>query len=117
MYDATDPVNRVHCRLVWAHPSQAFTPASTNSSNGSGSGGWRWVDPGGLTGKDLIPLNSSVPAGDNAFDSHLCYAAPPVHTPDGERLYYMVRCLNRRDSCCVFAAASPLLPRTAGTLA
>jgi hypothetical protein len=34
-------------------------------------------------------VSHSVPAGENAFDSHLCYAAPPVHTPDGERLYYM----------------------------
>ena len=37
----------------------------------------------------MIPLNSTVPTGQNAFDSHLCYAAPPVHTSDGERLYYM----------------------------
>ena len=88
VYDAADPVyNRVHCRLVWAHPSEAFAPAAAaGGSNGSvGGGGWRWVDPGGLTGRDFIPLNSTVPAGQNAFDSHLCYAAPPVHTPDGER--------------------------------
>jgi len=50
---------------------------------------FRFVDAGGLTGRDLIPLgefNSSF----NAFDSHLCYASPPVHAPgEGERLYYM----------------------------
>jgi hypothetical protein len=55
------------------------------------------VDPGGITGRDFIPLNFTVPPGqhenenenENAFDSHLCFAAPPVHTPQGERLYYM----------------------------
>ena len=86
VYDATDPINRVHCRLVWAHPSEALTPATAGNASASG---WRWVDPGGITGADFIPLNSTVPPGGNAFDSHLCYAAPPVHTPAGERLYYM----------------------------
>jgi hypothetical protein len=87
VYDATDPVNRVHCRLVWAHPAEALAPATAGTS---GSGGWHWVDPAGITGRDFIPLNSTVSAaGENAFDSHLCYAAPPVHTPQGERVYYM----------------------------
>jgi hypothetical protein len=79
VYDYTDRVNnRVHCRLAY---SKAPSPLS----------GWEWVDEGGLTGRDFIPLGSSGPAGsaENAFDSHLCYASPPVRTPQGERLYYM----------------------------
>ena len=53
--------------------------------------GWAWVDSGGLTGKDFIPLGPMGTRGSgNAFDSHLCYAAPPVHVQgEGERLYYM----------------------------
>ena len=81
VYDETDPANRVHCRLAWSHPDAALNPANST--------GWAWVDKGGLTGLDFIPLNAGVPGGPNPFDSHLCYAAPPVHTPDGERLYYM----------------------------
>jgi hypothetical protein len=79
VYDYTDRINnRVHCRLAY---SKAPSPLS----------GWEWVDQGGLTGRDFIPLGSSGPAGsaENAFDSHLCFASPPVHTPEGERLYYM----------------------------
>ena len=96
VYDATDHVNnRVHCRLAWSHSAQA---------------GWRWVDPGGLTGRDLIPLGSDTAPGHNDFDSHLCYGAIPVRARGGapgsphsersepatataqqqhERLYYM----------------------------
>jgi hypothetical protein len=76
VYDATDRVNnRVHCRLVW----------SKNILSG-----WAFVEDGGLAGRDFIPLGTSGPAGSqaNAFDSHLCFAARPVHTPDGERVYY-----------------------------
>ena len=85
----------VHCRLAWSHSAQA---------------GWRWVDPGGLTGRDLIPLGSDTAPGHNDFDSHLCYGAIPVRARGGapgsphsersepatataqqqhERLYYM----------------------------
>lgn len=81
VYDATDAVlNRVHCRLAWSRE-----PLS----------GWSWADnttgAGGLTGPELIPLGLAGPAGTsaNAFDSHLCFAAKPVRTPEGERLYYM----------------------------
>eukprot|EP01048_Picozoa_sp_COSAG05_P011058 COSAG05_NODE_1016_length_6185_cov_4.604831_5_plen_757_part_00 len=76
VYDATDSVNgRVHCRLVW---SKAILT------------GWEFVEEGGLTGRDFIPLGHSGPAGTeaNAFDSHLCFATRPVHTADGERVYY-----------------------------
>ena len=66
--------------------------------------GWTWVDSGGLTGKDFIPLghmgtqdndnnnngNGNGNINGNEFDSHLCYAARPVRVPgEGERLYYM----------------------------
>ena len=55
--------------------------------------GWNWVDGGGLTGRDLIPLGTTASSDSsvgNAFDSHLCFAAKPVHIPgEGERLYYM----------------------------
>ena len=91
VYDASDPANRVHCRLAWSQPGQAFAAAAANA-NATGAGvGWRWVDAGGLTGRDFIPLNGTgqLHGGGNAFDSHLCFAAPPVHTPRGERLYYM----------------------------
>jgi hypothetical protein len=100
VYDASDPANRVHCRLAWAHPSEALAPATAGNTTASGTGkrtrgyqlqiyyipiirsfyqdrlgtnkhrgkpnnedtvwagGWRWVDPGGITGRDFIPLNS-----------------------------------------------------------
>lgn len=76
VYDATDSINgRVHCRLVWSNDILT---------------GWSFVEKDGLTGRDLIPLGrSGTPGTDaNAFDSHLCFASRPVHTPDGERVYY-----------------------------
>lgn len=77
VYDATDKVNnRVHCRLAY---SKSATPQE----------GWGWVDPVGLTGRDIIPLGKGSWPGRNDFDSHLCYASLPVHTPTAERLYYM----------------------------
>lgn len=62
VYDATNKVtNQVHCRLAY---SKSATPQE----------GWGWVDPGGLTGMDLIPLGKGSWPGRNEFDSHLCYA-------------------------------------------
>ena len=58
VYDATDSVfNRVHCRLVWSR---------------SALSGWAFVDAGGLTGRDLIPLGAMGPAGSpqNEFDRY-----------------------------------------------
>ena len=80
VYDATDSaLNRVHCRL-------AFTKGPSPAA------GWQWVDPGGLTGRDFIPLGPRGPAGTaaNAFDSHLCFAGKPVAGPGGEEewVYY-----------------------------
>ena len=76
-YDATDSVyGRVHCRLAWSKDVLS---------------GWAWVEgPGGLTGRDLIPLGRMGPPGtpQNEFDSHLCFASRPVSAPDGERIYY-----------------------------
>ena len=76
VYDATDTVNgRVHCRLVWSRDVLH---------------GWTFVEENGLMGPDFIPLGHSGPVGTtaNAFDSHLCFATRPVHTLEGERLYY-----------------------------
>jgi hypothetical protein len=60
----------IHCRLSW----------SKDASN------WQWVDPGGLAGRDFIPVGEK-----GAFDSHICFAAAhPVAIPGtGVRMYYM----------------------------
>ena len=79
VYDTTDTTyNRVHCRLV---VNSGKDPTER----------WSWVDPGGLTGRDFIPLGDIGPPGTdrNSFDSHLCYAAPPTVTESAVRLYYM----------------------------
>ena len=85
VYEETNPHNLVRCRLAWTRDIfAAGTPA----------GEWTWVDEGGLTGKEFIPLNSTgeraktQPTG-QAFDSHLIFASRPVHLPDHERLYYV----------------------------
>ena len=50
----------MHCRLSWSRDAAT----------------WQWVDKGGLTGADLIPLgagpNDISKPGPNAFDSHMC---------------------------------------------
>jgi hypothetical protein len=38
VYDASDPANRVHCRLAWAHPSEALAPATAGNTTASGTG-------------------------------------------------------------------------------
>eukprot|EP00039_Didymoeca_costata_P002400 m.59923 g.59923 ORF g.59923 m.59923 type:complete len:495 (-) comp11280_c0_seq6:124-1608(-) len=64
----------VHCRLVWS-------PDAIH---------WKWVDAGGLEGKDFIPLGTSGGAQGNAFDSHVCFAAArPVELDNEIRVYYM----------------------------
>ena len=77
--------SKVHCRLSYARQPE---------------GPWTWVSKDGLTGGDIIPLgkNSNAP-GDpgyepglpNDFDSHICFAAAPVHDPIAkqEMLFYM----------------------------
>ena len=60
--------SKVHCRLSWSRDAAT----------------WQWVDKGGLTGADLIPLgagpNDISKPGPNAFDSHMCAPLPPVHS-------------------------------------
>jgi hypothetical protein len=108
---------KVHCRLAWSNDptrpmddllssnggdTTAKDYATTNNNNSTASGGWQWVDAAGLTGQDFVPLGhvgSSVTSGDNAFDSHVCFAAAsPVSSSAGasvtggaqeERVYYM----------------------------
>ena len=67
-------VGRVHVRLSWSPDAET----------------WHWVDAGGLTGRDFIPLGDSG-AGSNPFDSHIIFAAAyPVRMPDDSiRVYYM----------------------------
>ena len=79
VYDATDPVGRVHCRLSWSSSADVLSDH-----------GWEWVDQGGVAGKDFIPLGS-FSSTHNDFDSHICFAAAtPTMAPDGRvRLYYM----------------------------
>jgi hypothetical protein len=45
VFDAENPSTegRVHCRLAWSNSADALS-------------GWHWVDEGGLTGRDFIPL-------------------------------------------------------------
>jgi hypothetical protein len=79
------------CTLLAVDTVPAFSTACrAHSSSRVQVCRWEWVDAGGLTGRDLIPLGPTGPAGtlQNAFDSHLCFASRPVHTPDGERLNY-----------------------------
>ena len=98
---------KVHCRLVYANdPLVARTtcnftgrcfahdlnhPCHECTANASGSGGWRYVDEGGATGADFIPLGDvNVDPQKNAYDSHICFAAQsPVTVGDRERIYYM----------------------------
>ena len=58
--------SKVHCRLSWSRDAAT----------------WQWVDKGGLTGADLIPLgagpNDISKPGPNAFDSHMCAPLPSV---------------------------------------
>ncbi len=61
VFDAQDPVGRVHCRLSW-------------SPTGSGND-WTWVDAGGLTGRDFIPLGDMSTGGQ-------CSAFKPINGPD-----------------------------------
>lgn len=77
VYDSKDESTfgsgKVHCRLAY----------STDPTRG-----WDWVDKD----DDLIPLgiqgaNATDP--DNAFDSHVCFAAKPVTFGGVERIYYM----------------------------
>lgn len=48
VYDAQSSAGEVHCRLAWSPSSDALS-------------GWNWVDEGGLTGRDFIPLGRGVP--------------------------------------------------------
>jgi hypothetical protein len=66
---------RMHLRLSWSPDAET----------------WHWVDEGGLTGRDFIPLGDTS-GGANPFDSHIIFAAAyPVKLPgDGAvRVYYM----------------------------
>jgi len=70
VYDAEDAAERVRCHLAWAS---------------SPLGEWNWLDAGGVTGREFIPLGD-----DGAFDSHVCFAASsPVQWKGEERLYFM----------------------------
>ena len=67
---------RVHLRLSW----------SLDAEN------WNWVDGGGLTGKDFIPLGTTIGNSINPFDSHIIFAAAyPIRMKDDSsvRVYYM----------------------------
>merc|ERR1719253_164043 len=48
VYDAQSSDGQVHCRLSW-------TPSADALSD------WQWVDEGGLTGRDFIPLGRAPP--------------------------------------------------------
>ena len=48
VYDAQSSSGHVHCRLSW-------------SPSTDGLSGWQWVDEGGLTGADFIPLGKAPP--------------------------------------------------------
>eukprot|EP01079_Euglenida_sp_SAG-EU17-18_P001301 gene1301-2725_t len=50
--DQISTQGRVHCRLAWAND-----PLAPDGS----PNGWKWVDPGGLTGQDFVPLGGSPP--------------------------------------------------------
>ena len=66
---------RVHLRLSWSPDAET----------------WNWVDEGGLTGKDFIPLGTSSDSS-NPFDSHIIFAAAyPIRMKDDDsvRVYYM----------------------------
>jgi hypothetical protein len=72
--------SKVHCRLSWSKDAAS----------------WQWVDPGGLTGADFVPLGKGPevlpgkPGEQNDFDSHICFASKPVSIQgEGERIYYM----------------------------
>ena len=104
-------LGKVHCRLAYAvDPLVANTACklegtcvthgkrhacnhcATGTANSTHTG-WRFVDEGGLEGRDFIPLGHvgsgpSDPA--NAFDSHIIFAAAsPVTVGDLTRIYYM----------------------------
>ena len=73
VFDATSKVGQVHCRLAW--------------SNVVDSTEWKWVDAGGLTGADFIPLG-----GEHDFDSHICFAAAsPVDDAASGRDRFLLR--------------------------
>ena len=77
VFDAAEGVTegRVHLRLSWSPDAEK----------------WYWVDKGGLTGKDFIPLGGN-PGGSNPFDSHIIFAAAyPIRMPadNSVRVYYM----------------------------
>jgi hypothetical protein len=66
----------VHLRLSWSPDAET----------------WHWVDKGGLTGKDFIPLGTPTPGDPNPFDSHIIFGtAYPIKMKDDAsvRLYYM----------------------------
>ena len=71
---ATSKEQKVRCKLAW-------------SPHGATHDTWQWVDAGGLTGAEFIPLS---PGGAEVFDSHICFAAAtPVSHGGKELLYYM----------------------------
>ena len=76
VYDAAhgETEGRVHLRLTYSLDAQQ----------------WDWIDSGGLTGKDFIPLGK-MHGEENQFDSHIIFAAAyPIRMPDSTvRVYYM----------------------------
>jgi len=75
VFDASDSINgRVHCRLSWS----ADPLASAGSSEG-----WKWVDEGGLTGRDFIPLGTSAAA---PTPPPCAYFRPVVNASSGKPL-------------------------------
>eukprot|EP01052_Picozoa_sp_SAG31_P022778 SAG31_NODE_1832_length_7148_cov_5.322315_2_plen_659_part_00 len=100
---------KVHCRLVYASDPLASGTRCNMSLGPRGcyahglhhpchecvsrpsATGWRYVDAGGLTGRDFIPLGEiSNDPSKNEFDSHICFAAQhPVTVGNEERIYFM----------------------------
>lgn len=78
VFDAAEGTTegRVHLRLTWSPDAET----------------WHWVDKGGLTGKDFVPLGDTS-GGTNPFDSHVIFAAsyPKKMADEGGnvRVYYM----------------------------